>query len=142
MDRAERVIYVGSVSNLLAPGLRMGYIVVPKDLTAAFLVMGASLISIMGQLILARFIADGRLSSHLHRMRSVHSRRRTVLIEAIACHAADVLRVGNTPQAGMRSLPISPPAAAMSLWRAVPSRSACISIPYRPATRDRRQNRD
>jgi GntR family transcriptional regulator/MocR family aminotransferase len=102
MSQSERVIYIGSVSNLLAPGLRMGYIVVPKGLTPAFLVMSASLISIMGQLILARFIADGRLSSHLHRMRAVHSRRRALLIEAIKQHATDVLEVGDAPEAGMR----------------------------------------
>jgi len=102
LDRAERVIYVGSFSNLLAPGLRMGYLVVPKELVPAFLVMSASLIPIMMQLVLARFVSDGGLTSHLRRMRAVHHQRRTLLIEAMERHAADVMRVGEAPEAGMR----------------------------------------
>ena len=83
LDRTGRVIYIGSFSNLLAPGLRMGYLVVPPELAGAFLMMRASMVPIMVQLIVARFIASGKLSSHLRRMRGLHARRRVVLIEAL-----------------------------------------------------------
>ena len=102
LDRTGRVIYIGSFSNLLAPGLRMGYLVVPPELAGAFLMMRASMVPILVQLTVARFIASGRLSSHLRRMRGLHARRRTVLIEALESEAAGLLRVGEAPQAGMR----------------------------------------
>ncbi len=102
LDRTGRVIYIGSFSNLLAPGLRMGYLVVPPLLAGAFLMMRASMVPIMIQLTVARFIASGRLSSHLRRMRGLHARRRAVLIEAVEREAAGLLRLGQSPQAGMR----------------------------------------
>lgn len=102
LDRSGRVFYIGSFSNLLAPGLRMGYIVTPPGLSGAFLVMGASLVPILIQLIVARFIASGRLSSHLRRMRSLHGQRRALLIDALKLHASGVLQVGKAPEAGVR----------------------------------------
>ncbi len=60
------------------------------------------MVPIMIQLTVARFIASGRLSSHLRRMRGLHARRRAVLIEAVEREAAGLLRLGQSPQAGMR----------------------------------------
>jgi GntR family transcriptional regulator/MocR family aminotransferase len=102
LDRAERVIYIGSFSNLLAPGLRMAYIVAPPSLARLFMLTGAAMVSILEQLIVARFISGGRLATHLRRMRSVHSRRRELLIAAIERHASDILELRAAPEAGMR----------------------------------------
>ncbi len=102
LDRTARVIYIGSFSNLLAPGLRMGYLVAPPGLERSFMLMGASMVSLLEQIVVARFIAEGRLASHLRRMRGLHSRRRELLIGAINHHAPDVLEVGTAPEAGMR----------------------------------------
>ena len=102
LDRSERVIYIGSFSNLLAPGLRMGYIVAPPSLAQKFMLMGASMVSIMEQLVVARFISEGRLATHLRRMRGVHSRRRELLIDPLQRHAPDLLDLGSAPEAGMR----------------------------------------
>jgi GntR family transcriptional regulator/MocR family aminotransferase len=102
LDRSERVIYIGSFSNLLAPGLRMGYIVAPPSLARSFLLMGASMVSILEQMVVARFIEGGKLAAHLRRMRGLHSNRRELLIDALARHASDILEVGTAPEAGMR----------------------------------------
>jgi GntR family transcriptional regulator/MocR family aminotransferase len=101
LDRAGRVIYIGSFSNLLAPGLRMGYIVTPPALTRTFMLTGASMVSLLEQTVVARFIAGGGLAAHLRRMRKLHSHRRELLIEALDRYAADVLDVGEAPEAGM-----------------------------------------
>jgi GntR family transcriptional regulator/MocR family aminotransferase len=102
--RTGRVIYIGSFSNLFAPGLRMGYMVVPPGLVGGLLEMHASLVPTLTQLVVARFIGSGRLSSHLRRMRKLHGLRRNLLVEAIERHAADVLHVGTAPEAGIRLL--------------------------------------
>jgi GntR family transcriptional regulator/MocR family aminotransferase len=104
LDRSGRVIYIGSFSNLFAPGLRLGYMVVPNALVRGFLEMHAALVPTLTQLVVARFISSGRLSSHLRRMRKLHSQRRTLLLEAIERHAGDVLRVGTAQEAGIRLL--------------------------------------
>lgn len=102
LDRSERVIYIGSFSNLLAPGLRMGYIIAPPSLARKFMLMGASMVSILEQLVVARFVAGGQLAAHLRRMRKLHSVRRERLIEALLRHAAELFEIGPEPEAGMR----------------------------------------
>ncbi|MEO6339701.1 MAG: PLP-dependent aminotransferase family protein [Caulobacteraceae bacterium] len=100
LDRSGRVIYIGSLSNILAPGLRIGYLVAPPDLVDAFLVMRASLTPIPMQLVLARFIASGRLSSHLRRMRILYAQRRLTLIAALKEEASDLFDIVVAPDAG------------------------------------------
>lgn len=101
LDRSGRVIYLGSLSNILAPGLRMAYLVAPPDLVDAFLVMRASLVPIPIQMVLARFIAGGRLSAHLRRMRALYAHRRAMLISALKEEASDLLEMVVAPDAGM-----------------------------------------
>ena len=101
LDRTGRVIYIGSLSNILAPGLRMAYLVAPPKLVDAFLVMRASLAPLPIQLVLARFISGGRLSAHLRRMRGLYAQRRSDLIDALKQEARDVLEVVVAPEAGM-----------------------------------------
>ena len=100
LDRSGRVVYLGSLSNILAPGLRMGYLIAPPDLVEALLVMRASLVPIPMQLVLARFISSGRLSSHLRRMRHLYAQRRQALIAALRQEASDVLDIVVAPEVG------------------------------------------
>ena len=53
------------------------------------------------QLVLARFIAEGRLAAHVRRMRTLYRDRRAALLAALARHAGDVLDVGEPPDAGL-----------------------------------------
>ena len=83
----ERVIYVGTFSKTLHPGLRLGFIVLPPALANAFACAkaladrhspGAE------QDVLARFIGEGHLLRHLRRMRELYPQRQAVLIAALA----------------------------------------------------------
>jgi len=81
---ADRVAYVGTASKVLAPGLRLGWIVAPRRLAAdlAHVKMAADHGSAaLDQLALADFIAHGELDRHLRRMRILYRRRRDVLLD-------------------------------------------------------------
>jgi GntR family transcriptional regulator/MocR family aminotransferase len=80
------VIYVGTFSNLMFPGLRIGYAVVPPYLVEAF-TRAKWLVdrhtTILEQAALADFIAEGHLERHIRRMRRIYKRRREVLIDSL-----------------------------------------------------------
>jgi GntR family transcriptional regulator / MocR family aminotransferase len=83
----ERVLYIGSASKRLAPGMRLGWMLIPSWLawelsTAKAVEDGGS--EVLGQLALRDFIARGELDRHLRRMRARYQQRREVLLEALA----------------------------------------------------------
>jgi GntR family transcriptional regulator/MocR family aminotransferase len=86
MDDDERVLYVGTFSKVLFPALRVGYLVIPRDLVARFRrFRGAMDISTapLHQAVLAEFISEGHFARHLRRMRGIYAERRRVLEDAI-----------------------------------------------------------
>jgi len=83
----DRVMYAGTVSKTLAPALRLGWLVVPRDLIE--LVRSEQLRWSEGspridQNALAIFIETGGYDRHLRRMRRIYRQRRDVLIRALA----------------------------------------------------------
>ena len=87
LDRDERVIYIGSFSKTLAPGIRTGYLVVPPHLARIFRTARASTslgLSLPAQATLATFLREGHFARHIRRMNAVYERRRTILAQALA----------------------------------------------------------
>ncbi|MFJ4184691.1 PLP-dependent aminotransferase family protein [Kitasatospora sp. NPDC089509] len=85
----DRVCYAGSISKLLAPALRTGWLLVPAPLRAA--VLDAKRFADLGnpvlpQLVLARLMESGELDRHLRLLRRSHRRRRDAMIAAIRTH--------------------------------------------------------
>nr|WP_234048739.1 PLP-dependent aminotransferase family protein [Streptomyces liliifuscus] len=82
----ERVCYAGSVSKLLAPALRMGWVVAPARYREALVAakryadLGNA---VLPQLVLARLMESGELERHLRLVRRRHRRRRDAMIAAI-----------------------------------------------------------
>lgn len=93
LDRAGRVIYCGTFSKNLAPGLRLGFAVVPDSLVEAF-ARARALIDrgppALTQAVLAEFMAQGRLAPHIRRMRTEYAARRAALLAALARHCPAV----------------------------------------------------
>jgi GntR family transcriptional regulator / MocR family aminotransferase len=86
------VIYCGTFSKVMFPGLRVGYLIVPRSMAPAF--VRAKWLSdrhtpTHQQATLARFMKEGHLDRHVRRMRKIYELRRTALVEALAAHFGD-----------------------------------------------------
>jgi GntR family transcriptional regulator / MocR family aminotransferase len=93
------VIYAGSLSKILAPALRIGWLVVPAEMYAAIENRRsyADLVSpILEQLTFAEFLRDGELDRHLRRMVTVYRRHQDAVITALARHLPDWHPIGAT----------------------------------------------
>jgi GntR family transcriptional regulator/MocR family aminotransferase len=117
-DRGGRVIYLGSFSKVLFPGLRLGYLVVPEALAAPFARARAALDdhpSTIVQPALAAFIEEGHFAAHLRRMRTLYAGRQAALLTAARRHLAGLLEL-EPDEAGLHLVarPTSALAARMS----------------------------
>lgn len=80
------VFYVGSFSKILAPALRVGWIIVPEELIAPLSVLKeASDIdtSTLAQRTISAFIESGRLSGHIELLRREYGARRDIMLRAL-----------------------------------------------------------
>jgi GntR family transcriptional regulator / MocR family aminotransferase len=83
----DHVVYVGTASKSLAPGVRLGWISAPSALAAALTAAKDQLdrgTSTLDQLTFAELIATGAFDRHVRRMRARYRRRRDELAQALA----------------------------------------------------------
>jgi GntR family transcriptional regulator / MocR family aminotransferase len=85
----HEVIYIGTTSKTMAPGLRVGWMVVPPNLVQPVIDAmgpqpGGSGPPSLEQLALADFIERGRLDQHLRRLRAAYRRRRDIVLQELA----------------------------------------------------------
>ena len=87
MDQNDRVLYMGTFSKVMYPGIKLGYLVVPPDLTESFK-RGLYQLQRPGQVViqaaLAEFMEEGHFASHIRRLRQIYGERRRLLQESLA----------------------------------------------------------
>jgi GntR family transcriptional regulator / MocR family aminotransferase len=90
-----RVLYLGSFSKTMYPGIRVGFLVVPDALAAVFADASADFYRDGDQLVqhaLARFMADGHYASHVRGLRRAYGARREALVQALWAQVPDLLQ--------------------------------------------------
>jgi GntR family transcriptional regulator/MocR family aminotransferase len=99
-DHGGTVVYIGTLSKILAPGLRIGYVVGPK---AVVNTIGAlrSLLDIQGDLAteaaVAELLEDGEIQRHVARVRRVYQQRREILSSSLRHAFSDDVEFTESP---------------------------------------------
>jgi GntR family transcriptional regulator/MocR family aminotransferase len=108
-DEAGVVVYVGTLSKVLAPGLRIGYLVAPRavidrvrELRIATDLQGDQ----AHECAVAELFEDGDLVRHVRRMRRLYRTRRDALVASLERNLGSALS-------------LTPPAGGMALWAPV-----------------------
>jgi len=102
-DRAGVVVYIGTLSKILAPGIRVGYVVATPELINRIAAI-RSLLDIQGdhatEAAVAQLIEDGELQRHVARVRRDYARRRDALAAALTDVLSDAVDF-TVPPGGM-----------------------------------------
>ncbi len=106
LDGGRNVIYLGTFSKSLAPGIRAAYLVLPESLapTIALAAPGiGQIVSGQVQAALADFINEGYLTAHVGRMRGIYAEKSRVLVETLREFLPEGCTVP-TPRGGLQLL--------------------------------------
>jgi GntR family transcriptional regulator/MocR family aminotransferase len=90
------VVYIGTFSKVMFPGLRIGYLIAPPSLVPT--IIRAKWLqdrntSVLEQKALFDFMHEGHLERHIRRMRRLYGTRREALVGALGRHFGDRVRV-------------------------------------------------
>lgn len=100
LDRAERVLYTGTFSKVLLPGLQLAYLVVPLSQVDRFTQHAQHLPGpgmTLPQATITAFMAEGGFARHLRRMRTLYAQRREALTTALEQDLGHLLSVQHQP---------------------------------------------
>ena len=109
LDHGGRVLHIGSFSKTISPALRLGFMVVPPELSRRFAELAASLAPAPAagmQRAVAEFLRDGHYLRHLRRMKRLYAARREALLRCLGEIAPNSIKVQAT--AGLAVLILLP----------------------------------
>ena len=113
LDHGRRVLHIGSFSKTISPTLRLGFMVVPRELSQRFAEHAASLAPAPAagmQRAVATFLRDGHYLRHLRRMKRLYAARRKTLLRCLGEMTLDSIKVQAT--AGLAVVILLPKSAS------------------------------
>lgn len=118
VDTSGVVLYVGTLSKVLAPGIRLGYVVAPVSVIEA-LARFRLTVDHQGDHVLERAIAelfeDGEVQRHVRRVRRIYEERRNALVHALRSQLGSVLEF-TEPPGGLALWPTVAPEIDVDSW--------------------------
>lgn len=105
LDPRSQVLFFGSFSKVLFPSLRLGYLVIPRDLVPYFtaaISVTRRYAPLLDQAVLCDFITEGHFGRHLRRMRQIYAERLSVLLESARERLAGLLEISGV-EAGLQT---------------------------------------
>jgi GntR family transcriptional regulator/MocR family aminotransferase len=123
----DRVVYFGTASKSLAPGLRVAWMVLPKEFVPEIMAAKRQVdwSSALEQLTLAEFITSGAYDRHVRAMRPHYRRRRDQLVAALAQRAPGVRVTGLA--AGLQAVLELPRGTERTVVRAAARRGLAVT---------------
>lgn len=101
MDQSKSVLYLGTFSKVLVPGLRLGYLVLPDsrmlNTFASMKYIMDRQSPILEQIVLAKYIEDGHFTKHIRKMRMLYKSRQEYLISEINKNMDGLISVNSSP---------------------------------------------
>jgi GntR family transcriptional regulator/MocR family aminotransferase len=92
-DKNGKVIYMGTFSNAIAPAIRVGYMVLPKNLMKIYqdkLSFYSCTVSRIDQAVLSGFLRGGYFERHLNRMRALYKNKHQYLLQQLKMFGDDI----------------------------------------------------
>jgi GntR family transcriptional regulator/MocR family aminotransferase len=127
-DTAGTVVYVGSLSKVLAPGLRLGFVVAPADLIGR-LVAYRSFADLQGdpalECAVAELLDDGLIQRHVRKMRRIYCSRRDALAASLRRRLGGFVSFAK-PSGGTAVWVTTSDAPTMARWAATARRLGVI----------------
>ncbi len=86
LDKEDRVLYISTVSKILAPGIRLGWMACPRDITRRLELLKQYMdlhSPTLNQYIFAEAINSGLVERHVVRLKEVYREKRDTMLEAL-----------------------------------------------------------
>jgi GntR family transcriptional regulator/MocR family aminotransferase len=117
-DDSGVVIYIGTLSKILAPGLRLGFVAAPRPFIERLATLRMTVDRQGDQAVecaVAEMIEDGEVQRHARRMRRIYQGRRDTLAEALTARLGGILSFA-LPAGGMALWARVAPAVDVERW--------------------------
>lgn len=96
LSDGSRIIYIGSISKILSPAIRISYMIIPEQMITSYMTYAekyTQTASKIEQLCLAKFMEDGYFEQHIRKIRKIYGKKNQLLLEALNKYFASKISI-------------------------------------------------